>query len=90
MSEADSLQALRERIDALDRQIQMLISERARCAQQVGAIKQAAGVTGRFGIEHAFVDRARRGGGLVTECRHQSRVTRMTSSREVTPPCTQR
>ncbi|HQC72367.1 MAG TPA: prephenate dehydratase [Candidatus Competibacteraceae bacterium] len=48
MSEADSLQALRERIDALDRQIQTLISERARCAQQVGAIKQAAGVTGNF------------------------------------------
>ena len=32
MSEADRLQALRERIDALDRQLQTLISERARCA----------------------------------------------------------
>ncbi len=48
MSEADRLQALRERIDALDRQLQTLISERAQCAQQVGAIKQAAGATGNF------------------------------------------
>ena len=48
MSEADRLQTLRERIDALDRQLQTLISERARCAQQVGAIKQAAGATGNF------------------------------------------
>lgn len=48
MSEADRLQALREQIDALDRQLQTLISERARCAQQVGAIKQAAGATGNF------------------------------------------
>lgn len=47
-NEADHLQALRERIDALDGQIQTLISERARCAQQVGAIKQAAGATGNF------------------------------------------
>lgn len=46
MNEADRLQALREQIDGLDRQIQTLISERARCAQQVGAIKQAAGTTG--------------------------------------------
>ncbi|MCB1776922.1 MAG: prephenate dehydratase [Candidatus Competibacteraceae bacterium] len=46
--EADRLQALRERIDALDGQIQTLISERARCAQQVGVIKQAAGATGNF------------------------------------------
>ncbi len=48
MSEVDRLQALRERIDALDRQIQTLIAERARCAQQVGAIKQASGATGNF------------------------------------------
>ena len=41
MSEADRLQALREQIDSLDRHIQTLIAERARCAQQVGAIKQA-------------------------------------------------
>ena len=48
MSEVDNLQALRERIDALDCQIQALISERARCAQRVGAIKQATGATGNF------------------------------------------
>jgi chorismate mutase/prephenate dehydratase len=48
MSEAESLQALRGRIDALDRRIQMLISERARCAQRIGALKQAAGATGNL------------------------------------------
>ena len=45
MSEADSLLELRKRIDALDGQIQTLIAERACCAQQVGALKQAAGAT---------------------------------------------
>ncbi|MFO1371831.1 MAG: prephenate dehydratase [Candidatus Competibacteraceae bacterium] len=48
MSETVSLQTLRERIDALDEQIQALISERARCAQRIGAFKQAAGATGNF------------------------------------------
>jgi chorismate mutase/prephenate dehydratase len=48
MNEADRLQALREQIDGLDRQIQTLIAERAHCAQQVGALKQAAGATGNF------------------------------------------
>ncbi|HRE56055.1 MAG TPA: chorismate mutase, partial [Candidatus Competibacter sp.] len=48
MSEADSLSALRERIDALDRQIQALIAERARCAQAIGALKQAAGASGNL------------------------------------------
>jgi len=48
MNEADRLQALREQIDSLDRHIQTLIAERARCAQQVGAIKQASGATGNF------------------------------------------
>ncbi|MDQ5910124.1 MAG: chorismate mutase / prephenate dehydratase [Pseudomonadota bacterium] len=48
MSETNSLQALRERIDALDRQIQTLITDRARCAQHIGALKQAAGATGNF------------------------------------------
>ncbi len=43
MNETDSLQALRERIDALDEQIQALISERARCAQQVATVKQSGG-----------------------------------------------
>ena len=37
------LHSIRERIDALDREIQTLISERARCAQQVAEVKQAAG-----------------------------------------------
>ena len=35
------LQAIRARIDALDGQIQQLISERARCAQEIGHFKQA-------------------------------------------------
>lgn len=48
MSEADTLQSLRERIDGLDRQIQTLITERARCAQRIGALKQAAGATGNL------------------------------------------
>ncbi|MFZ4790114.1 MAG: prephenate dehydratase [Candidatus Competibacteraceae bacterium] len=48
MSEAERLQSLREKIDTLDRQLQTLITERARCAQQVGAIKRAAGATGNF------------------------------------------
>ena len=48
MNEADRLLALREQIDGVDRQILALISERARCAQQVGAIKQASGATGNF------------------------------------------
>lgn len=39
------LLALRERIDALDRDIQTLINERARCAQQVAEVKRAAGET---------------------------------------------
>ena len=48
MNEANRLLALREQIDGVDRQILALISERARCAQQVGAIKQASGATGNF------------------------------------------
>lgn len=38
---SESLQAIREQIDALDEQIQALISERARCAQRIAAIKQS-------------------------------------------------
>ncbi len=37
------LKTVRARIDALDEQIQALISERARCAQEIGRIKQQAG-----------------------------------------------
>jgi chorismate mutase/prephenate dehydratase len=40
MSEADELGALRDQIDAIDQQIQQLINERARCAQQVAEVKQ--------------------------------------------------
>jgi chorismate mutase/prephenate dehydratase len=38
-SATPSLEQLRERIDGLDIEIQRLISERARCAQQVGIVK---------------------------------------------------
>lgn len=37
--EASALAKLRERIDQIDQQIQQLISERARCAQQVAEVK---------------------------------------------------
>ena len=37
------LNALRDRIDQLDEQIQRLISDRAACAQEIAGIKQAAG-----------------------------------------------
>ncbi len=40
MTEEDPLQAIRERIDELDQRIQMLINERAVCAQEVARIKQ--------------------------------------------------
>lgn len=39
----DRLKALRERIDALDEQIQALISARARCAQEVAELKNGSG-----------------------------------------------
>lgn len=48
MSEQQQLQTLRQRIDTLDRQIQELISERARCALNIAAIKQATGNSGNF------------------------------------------
>ena len=41
--DAAALGGLRERIDAIDEQLQKLLNERADCALQVGAIKQAAG-----------------------------------------------
>ena len=40
MSEAASLEALRQQIDKLDQQIQQLINQRAECAQQVAKVKQ--------------------------------------------------
>jgi chorismate mutase/prephenate dehydratase len=48
MSEQQRLQAIRNHIDTLDQQIQELISERARCAQQIAAIKQAGGQGNHF------------------------------------------
>lgn len=47
-AEQSELQQIRARIDALDEQIQALIGERARCAQQVGRIKVARGDTSDY------------------------------------------
>src|SRR5688572_9038771 len=38
-----TLEKIRAQIDELDQQIQKLINERARCAQQIAGIKQAGG-----------------------------------------------
>ena len=43
MNQEQQLQAIRERIDALDEQLQTLINERAGLAQQVAEVKLAAG-----------------------------------------------
>ncbi|HEY9148761.1 MAG TPA: prephenate dehydratase [Gammaproteobacteria bacterium] len=43
MSSEEKLQAIRERIDALDEQLQTLINERASLAQEVAEVKLAAG-----------------------------------------------
>lgn len=48
MSEKKQLQTIRERIDELDEQIQILINERASCAQQVADIKIKSGETDHF------------------------------------------
>ena len=48
MSEKPALQTLRERIDALDQQIQALINERAACAQEVAKVKQTHGELNDF------------------------------------------
>lgn len=48
ISESNPLQTIRDRIDVLDEQIQALIAERARCAQQIAGLKQAAGDTSDF------------------------------------------
>ncbi len=47
-NEQEQLQAIRDRIDSIDRQLLELISQRARCAQEVGHIKQALGDTSNF------------------------------------------
>lgn len=48
MSEQKQLQTIREKIDQLDKQIQSLINERARCAQEVAQIKVKSGETEHF------------------------------------------
>ena len=48
MSELEQLHVVRERIDTLDQQIQELICERARCAQQIAIIKQSVGDSSDF------------------------------------------
>jgi chorismate mutase/prephenate dehydratase len=53
------LRQLRDRIDALDVKIQQLINERAGCAEQIAAIKQAAG-DGNFYRPEREVDVLRR------------------------------
>ena len=42
-SDEQKLKAIRERIDALDAQLQQLITERAECAQEVARVKHASG-----------------------------------------------
>ncbi|BCO30356.1 P-protein [Thiohalobacter sp. COW1] len=48
MNESDQLKAIRESIDRIDDQLLELISQRARCAQDVAQIKQAAGEMNDF------------------------------------------
>ncbi|MEW5756853.1 MAG: prephenate dehydratase [Pseudomonadota bacterium] len=43
MSNEDKLQSIRQRIDALDEQIQDLINQRAACAEEVARIKNSSG-----------------------------------------------
>lgn len=47
-AEEQQLQIVRSRIDELDIQIQQLITERAKCAEQVAFIKRSAGETSDF------------------------------------------
>jgi chorismate mutase / prephenate dehydratase len=47
-NEKQQLKAIREKIDALDIQIQALVNERASCAQQVAKIKIQGGENGNF------------------------------------------
>ena len=48
MSEQEKLLGIRDKIDAIDKQIQDLINQRAECAQQVAEIKIKAGETEHF------------------------------------------
>ncbi len=46
MTEEEALKALRAEIDAIDRELLVLINKRARCAIEVGKVKRAGGATG--------------------------------------------
>ncbi len=48
MSEQNKLSGIRDKIDAIDKQIQSLINQRAQCAQEVAEIKINAGETEHF------------------------------------------
>ena len=48
MTDKNPLTEIRERIDAIDADIQKLVSERAECAAKVAEIKQSQGETGHF------------------------------------------
>lgn len=48
MLENDSLEAVRDEIDSIDRKLQVLISKRAACAERVAAIKLAQGINTTF------------------------------------------
>jgi len=48
MSGEEKLSGIRVRIDSIDQQIQQLINDRARCAQEVAAVKMAAGESEDF------------------------------------------
>jgi len=48
MTDKDPLADVRQRIDEIDRSIQQLVSERARCAAKVAKIKQQQGETGHY------------------------------------------
>lgn len=48
MNDDASLQSVRQRIDEIDRQLQALISERGRCAEEVARIKRAKQDTAAF------------------------------------------
>lgn len=48
MNERDRLQVIRQRIDVLDEEILRLISERARCAQEVAAVKRESDPEAQF------------------------------------------
>jgi len=65
MSEQDKLLGIRDRIDAIDKQIQMLINQRAQCAQEVAEIKIKAGET-----EHFY--RAEREAQVLTEIKKRN------------------